>query len=211
MKTKIEQMKNDLLKKEAHNQVIIKQLDENDTKLNKLITKLKLGQDALQFVENVSMSRRNNVKSKIENVITEALQIIYGKEYSVQLKYDVKNNRSYCEIEVIKVGEDITVIRDVDGNGGGISDTTSVPLRLLLLVASNKMGGTVILDEAYKHVDGNKIEAVGEFLKTIADKLNLQIIMCTHHEKLKTYADTVHEVVLNGTKSIVTKVKGNNI
>jgi len=62
------------------------------------------------------------------------------------------------------------------------------------------------LDESWKHMDGVRIESVAEFLKTLVDKLGMQIIIATHHEVIRGMADKVYRVSETGGKSTVRTV-----
>ena len=178
-------------KLQAENDMINSQMKNNEIKMVELGSKLVIGQEALQFLEDVANSRRGAMKTQIENVVTEALRMIYGDEYRIELSYNVKNNRSFMDIELIRKTPKGDVRRQMDGFGGGVSDTISVPLRLLVMLGSQQTEKICILDECYKHMDLERIDRVAEFLKEIATRLGMQIIMCSHHEALKQAADSV--------------------
>ena len=156
------------------------------------------------FLIELADTRRGSMKGQIESVVTEALRIIYGPSYGVRLTYDVKNNRSHLEIEMtrnIKQGE---VVRNMDGFGGGVADTISVPLRLMVLVGSKKTDKVCILDECWKHIDLGRIELVGKFLRSLSEQLGMQVLFTTHHLLLKQFADRVYNVSENdGTSKVM--------
>jgi DNA repair exonuclease SbcCD ATPase subunit len=189
-----EKIKNDLIRIGIEN---------NNKKIATSADELKINQDALQFLEDLANSRRNSMKGKIEAVITEALALVYGPEYSVELMYDIKNNRSFLDIELIKQTANGEIRRNMSGFGGGVSDCISVPLRLLVLLGSKQTGRICILDECYKHVDPERIEFVSKFIQEIAKKLNIQIIICSHHSAMKDSADVVYEISDNNGESVL--------
>ena len=195
-----------LQQKIAENVVIKKHIAENEYGLFELSNALKIGREALTFLENIANFNRDSSKNKLENIITEAVKIIYGEEYSVSFAYSVKNNRSCLEIFLLKTTKDGDVKRNMDGFGGGMSDTISVPLRLMILLSSTE-NRVCILDEPYKHVDLERIELVAKFIREISDKLNLQIIMFSHHEIMQDYANTVYAIDNIDGKSVVKKIK----
>lgn len=201
----VEKRKVEFLKKQAHNELIQKQVEINRVAFKEATQALEIGQKALQFLEDLSMSRRNLLKNRIEGVITEGLRLIYGPQYSVELTYSIKNNRSCCEIEVVKKYGDYQIRRKViDGNGGGVADTISVPLRLLLLVSSRNTERVVFLDEAYKHVGSGQIELVAEFLNNVCEQLQIQMILCTHYvEELSSFGSSVQKITcVDGVSSV---------
>ena len=97
------------------------------------------------------------------------------------------------------------VRRDMGGFGGGMADTISVPMRLMVLLGSKQTDKVCILDECWKHMDIDRIELVGKFLRLLVDKLGVQVMMCSHHEKIRDFADRTYEVTENkGTSSVET-------
>lgn len=175
-------------KRIMENTVLKEQIQDCEKKIIENTRKLGCVKDALNIIEKLAMEKRNGIKSGLESVVTEALRMLYDDKYSFEMKYGEKNNRSYLEMRVIKKTEAGEIKRQMDGFGGGVSDSISIPLRMMVLKGSNT-GDILGLDEAFKHVDGEKVARVGEFLKTICEKLEIQIIMVTHHLPLLKYAD----------------------
>jgi len=163
----------------------------------------------MTFLEKVANSRRGSMKTKIESVLTEAIQLLYDKSYRVEMSYTVKRNRSDMRIEIIRDTPAGEVRREpTDGNGGGVADAITVPLRLMVLLGARQTDKIAILDECYKHMDNERIELVGEFIKTITERLSLQIIMCSHHIPLQDKADRSYHVTDENGKSAVREWKG---
>jgi len=194
-------------KLQAENDVASRQISTLRARMSELAVVLGTGQEALKFLEEVANSRRGAIKKQIEDIVTEAVQIVYGQDSSVELVYDVKSGRSSAEIEFVRDIPEGQVRRSIDGIGGGVSDTISVPLRLLVLLASRDTDRVCILDECYKHMDVDRIERVAQFLHDIAAKLGIQVVMSSHHEIMQDYADTVHEVSESGGVSTVRRTK----
>jgi len=203
--TVLDERKSELTRKQAENDLLQRQLEAMGQKILELTESLKLGQEGLAFCEDLANSRRGAMKGKIESVITEAVRLIYGDSYKVELSYSVKNNRSCLEIEMIRDTPAGEVRRDMGGFGGGMADTISVPMRLMVLLGSKQTDKVCILDECWKHMDIDRIELVGKFLRLLVDKLGVQVMMCSHHEKIRDFADRTYEVTENkGTSSVET-------
>jgi DNA repair exonuclease SbcCD ATPase subunit len=165
--------------------------------------RLSIVRQATEFLEGVANSRRGVMKIKIEEVVSEALRLIYGGDYRVELSYSVKNNRSNLDIEMVRDTPGGEVRREIGGFGGGVADTISVPLRLMVLLGSRQNSRICVLDECYKHMDAERIETVAEFLKALADRLGMQIVICTHHEIIQDRADVTFQVTESQGKSSV--------
>lgn len=199
----LDDRKRELARKQAENALLKRQIESCEQKILELAESLQVGQEALAFLEDLANSRRGAMKGKIEAVVTEAVQLIYGSSYRIELSYSVKNNRSCLEIEMVRDTPSGEVRRDMGGFGGGVADTISVPLRLMVLIGSKQTDKVCVLDECWKHMDLERIELVGKFLRLLADKLGMQIIMCSHHEKIQEFADRTYEVSETGGVSKV--------
>lgn len=202
----IKDRREDLIRRKAENDALDRAIEKNVIKINECVSELELGQEGLQFLEDLANTRRGGMKKQVENIVTEALSFVYGDDYRVELVYDVKNNRSFAEIELVKTTAEGEIRRQMNGFGGGVSDTISVPLRLLVLLASRQTDRVCILDEAYKHVDLERIDRAAEFMKDVANRLSLQIIMFSHHEAMRDAADAVWVIQDDNGKSISEKV-----
>lgn len=179
----------ELERKQTENAMLRRKMDEHDQRMQDCATKLKIAREATQFLDLLASSRRGASKGKIETVVAEALKLVYGPEYGVEMEYSLKNNRSCLDIFVVRDTPDGKVKRQIDGIGGGVSDTVSVPLRLMVLLGSRQTDRVCILDECYKHMDSERIEAVAEFLRAVSDRLNVQIVMATHHDAVEAIAE----------------------
>lgn len=196
--------KAELAKKRAENDLLNRQITEMENRIMSLVGNLGVGQEASAFLEELANGRRGAMKGRIESVVTEALRMVYGDSYRIELSYGMKNNRSSLEIEMVRQTPDGDVKRDMNGFGGGVADTISVPLRLMVLVGSKQTDKVCVLDECWKHIDVVRIEMVGQFLRVLAEKLGMQVVFLTHHQALRQYADRTYEVSeSSGVSSVV--------
>jgi ABC-type dipeptide/oligopeptide/nickel transport system ATPase component len=184
----------ELNRKRAENDLLNRQISSFEQRIMELAEGLMLAKDAQTFLVELADGRRGSMKGKIESVITEAMRLIYGPSYRAELSYSNKNNRSNLEVEMVRdtpLGE---VRRDINGFGGGMADTMSTPLRLMVLVGSKKTDRVCVLDECWKHIDVARIEKVGQFLRVLSDRLKMQILFCTHHLQLQSVASQVYQI-----------------
>jgi DNA repair exonuclease SbcCD ATPase subunit len=195
--------KKELDRKRAENDLLNRQITTAENRILELVASLELAKEALGFLTDLADGRRGAMKGKIESVVTEALRLIYGGSYRVELSYAVKNNRSNLEIEMVRDTQTGEVRRDMNGFGGGVADTISVPLRLMVLVGSRRTDKVCILDECWKHIDVGRIELVGKFLRALSEQLGMQVIFATHHLPLQQFADRVYQMSEKDGKSEV--------
>lgn len=199
----LDERKKELARKQSENDLLNRQIDAMGKRILELADSLKVGQEGLAFCEDLANSRRGAMKGKIETIVTEAVKMLYGDSYRVELTYSVKNNRSCLEIEMVRDTPAGEVRRDMEGFGGGMADTISVPLRLMVLMGSKQTDKVCVLDECWKHMNIERIEPVGKFLRLLSDKLGMQIVMCSHHDRIRDFADRTYEVSEeNGTSKV---------
>jgi len=164
---------------------------------------------SIRFVNDVALSRRRKVKKYFEELIGDALRLIYQQEFSVSLEYGMKYRRSVLTIKVIITHEDgYRVERDMssDGYGGGIHDMVALSFRILVMSLISSVDNVLILDEAFKFLDGKRVLRVGEFLRFISHQMGIQIVLNTHHHALKDYADA--SIGLELGRGGVTRIAG---
>lgn len=190
LKDRYEGRLTELNRRRAENDLMLRQVKEMLVKIEGTTCSLKVGQEALLFLERVASARRGEMKGRIEDVETRAMRLIYGPDYRVELTYSMKNNRSHMDIEMVRDVPDGEVRRDpTTGCGGGVADTISVPLRLMVLIGSKQTDRVCALDECWKHVDPERVNLVGEFLRVLTEQLGMQLIMLSHHEMMREFAD----------------------
>lgn len=192
------------LRLQAENDLLQRQIAELDADMEKQAAQLGICEQASEFVQDVANSRRGIMRSRIEEVVTEALRIIYGPSYGVSLTYSVKAHRSFLDIELTRDTSAGEVRRTMDGFGGGVSDTISIPLRLLVLLASQQADKVCIVDECYKHLDPERIPQAALFVREIAEQLGVQVIMLSHWEAMKEEAERVYNIQERDGQSFVT-------
>ena len=183
LENKLKLLKKDYESKKAANDFRKSEAAKIRAQSDSVAAKLDVSKKASDFLVTIANQRRDGARAKIEKAATDAVQAIYGPDYAVKLEMSQKANRSNLEIRVCKRTPDGIVERDMDGVGGGVSDTVSIPLRLMVLSASDT-DRVAILDEAWKHLDQNRIGRVGQLLENICEGMGMQIIFVTHHHSL---------------------------
>ena len=197
-----------LTSKQNENALLERQAKKEEDLLLKSAEEMQISKEGLEFLEEVANSRRGSMKGKIESVLTEALQLVYGDSRSIEMSYTVKNNRSHLAFEIVKQTPGGEVRRNLDGTGTGlgVSDTVSVPLRLLVLLGSKQSARVCVLDECYKHMNVERVPVVTQFLRVLTERLGMQVILVSHHESVRGEADASFEVKEGKESSIVRRM-----
>jgi len=183
----------------------IKEIDEENIML---LQNVQDSLDGVEFVEQVALNKRSLMKIKIESLVTEALKNVYGNNYSIEFDYSLKNNRTNVEILLVKKTSKGEIRRNMDGFGGGVSDTISLPLKLLVLMATKEADKILLTDEPGKHLDYDRVEPFADFVHQLSKRLGVQVIFCSHHKNVRQYADVIYHVTNPTTEeSIVKRIK----
>ena len=207
LKTILKERQDALQVREVKQKLRLEDLEKKETRISECKTLLDTAKESIQVIEDIANSRRETVRKNVEAVASEALHLIYGPEYKMELVYKVRHNRANVEIEVVKDTPDGEIRREMDGFGGGVADTVAMPLKLLVLIASGRTDKILLCDEAWKHIDTDRIHKVGEFIESLCKRLQMQVVVLSHHEIMMDYADNVYQIT-NPTKhlAVVKKV-----
>ena len=157
------------------------------------------------LLQNVSEHVRLGIVSKLENIVTEALQEIYPDKL---LKFIISFDSSKSGVSVkFKVYDDINKqeLNVLYAFGGGIKDIISTVLRVVVLeLDGSSKNSSIILDETGKGISSEYQERFGKFLRVLSDRLNRQIILITHQqETIIPYANQVFKISQREGKSYI--------
>lgn len=160
-----------------------------DLETNEKLLKLLL--EAREIVNAVTITTQEKAKSIIEELVTSVLKTVYGDDYSAELKYEIKRNKSEITPVLVKSGNERNLKREV---GGGIVDMYSFGMRIILwAMMKDRTDNLFFLDEPFKNLGGKVIEAV-EIIRRLSDEFNIQFIISTHDKRLLDAKDKAFEV-----------------
>lgn len=186
----------------------LKDLESKQTQKEDIIKQIETRVKAINFIEQVATQERQEVKDKIESLITSCLRSVYDDSYSVEFNYGVKGSRTSVEILLVRRCKDGMLIkRDLEGIGGGVADSISLPLKLIVLLNDKTFEKILIADEPGKHLDIDRVPKFVKFIKSISEDLGVQVIMSSHHEGIDIEADCVNVVSINGSTSNIERIK----
>lgn len=179
---------------------------ENQSKAQQLEqdykNKATLAAQSLNFVEESVKSIRTKTLRSIESVANEALDAVYGDGLRLECDFSIKRDRSAISLRYVKdMPDDQTLKRDPAGNGCGVSDVVSFALRLVLIKATG-CESILIADEPFKWLGRDQIIPAASLLKYLAEKLEMQIIISSHHPELREMADCSHWLQLDEEKIV---------
>lgn len=170
------------------------------TKLDELAGMLRMTQQRLAEVQQRRMSLEADLtlersaegvleqlakrgSAQLESLLIAGLGAIYGPRY----KFRRDGRNLMVDNGVVEV--------ELSERGGGVTDVLALLLRVLALKQGH--GGrirTLILDEPLKSVDVETARRSSRFLRMLAERLGINVLMVTHRPELAEDATEVYRV-----------------
>ena len=178
-------------RKRGSQQQIEKDLKQAIAEKNKIQREIAVSEKSQTIITAVAQATQNELSYRITEPVTLALQVVYPKNpYKMGAKFEIAGRgTTECYLGFERGGH---IIKPSDGSGGGPIDIASFALRIGSWSLSHpRSRPCMIIDESFKWVQRDKIPLVGQMLKEISDKLELQIIMISHMPELIEMADKI--------------------
>lgn len=184
--------------KDKYNQTLGKRENIKEILVGEGITSVRLKQLstdidlAAVLLQETATEMQESLRWHITDIVQTAIDSVFPNMYNFKIDFIIKNNRTNCDIYLTRGGKRINPI---DGSGGGLVDIVSLALRLSAW-SLGKTDNILIFDEPLKFLSEGLKPVAGEIIKTLSEKLNLQLIIVTHDKFLIDIADKVFEVKL---------------
>lgn len=155
------------------------------------------------FLQTLSDQTRQQIIDKISAIVTDALQKV--KDPNLEFKMILSTDRNQVDVQFVVLDKTTKHEYDIINScGGSIADIISFPLRVsLLLKWEPALSRVLILDEAAKFVSVVDQEPLGEFVRQISERLQVQTIFVTHSPVVAGKAHRTFEISRAGGESKV--------
>lgn len=170
---------------------------------------------AQELLNAFAETKRVEIVSKIEAVVTTAIQAMLGPDVRFVLSVDVKRGSLAVQPSVrykvhrskkrapgtpASVSEIEVPLSEV---GGGLVDVISFAARVSVLCLTRpKVARIIVADEPFRHVSAEYLPGVASMVRRLADVAGVQFIIVTHEPELRGVADSVVEVSKTGGISV---------
>lgn len=202
IKSKVKSVSDKLSIMTGERDLLQRQYDEALQEQEKAKKILGLNDKVLLLLQKTSEFARQQAKTRIEEIVTSALSVVFDQSYIFRISLEVRSNRPEADYW-LESGDVITQLKPPDyDKGGGVIDVITLALRLAIAELSN-VQGPIMLDEVGKHVSAEYAPNVAFFLKEYSRKFNRQIILITHNEALAEIGDVSLSVSQLDGKSVV--------
>lgn len=192
---RFERIREDL---ERHNRIL--QIEEE--KLEKFQEDLDSVKTAKLLLTTAAIETQKRVKSRIEDVVSEPLEVVFDRPSRFELDFDSLGGRLTCTPLVRQ--DDITYYPRSEKGGSIVSAIAFSSAVGIWLLEGRKSRPIFVLDEPFTALgDGDYLERMMSVLRRLVDNYGIQIIIITHIEAIANSAD--HHIIVrhNGSHSTV--------
>ncbi len=138
------------------------------------------------LLEQYSEVEQEQLKLKVEALVTRGLQTIFGDEYSFRIGMKVLRKQAAMEFTIIRE----SIERDPLGaHGGGLVNVIALVLRLTIVALTPGLSRTVVLDEPFAQLSQGYIDGMGRFIRELVDATEMQLIIVSHEVEISDVAD----------------------
>ncbi len=165
-----------------------------------LEAQIELHERVSAVLSSIGEERQTTAQARVEDLVTHGLQTVFGSELSFHIVQTRRGKAVTAEFLVRTTLADGKVI-DTDvmsARGGGLAAVVGFLLRLVVLLLSKQRQETVlILDEPFTHLSKEYVPLMAEFLRELADKTGIQILLVSHQDELTEVADKRYRFALD--------------
>lgn len=150
-------------------------------------------EEAVGVLNSFADSRQQEAVRRIETLVSAGLRSIFGEGMTFAVKMEQKSRRSEVEFVVrSQAGDQIVETPILDARGGGVAAVSGFLLRLIILLLHPRARRILFLDESFAQLSAEYEEPCAEFLRELADRAGVQIVLVTHSEAFSPVADYVY-------------------
>ncbi|MCK8826538.1 ATP-binding protein [Natroniella acetigena] len=207
LEVNLQQKKSDYNRRQGKKEQLLEVKQQKKDDLEQIKVERDLLDKVNVLLQETSEYAREQAKQQIEALVTQALQYVFGEEFSFEIELKNHRNRPWAEFYVLSQRGDYKLRnKPQDARGGGVVDVVSLALRVAILQSYQHppLVGPLVLDEPAKHVSEEYIVNVTQFLKKVSEMFARQVIVVTHQCHLSQVADKSFRVELAGEESQVT-------
>jgi hypothetical protein len=133
---------------------------------------------------------QEDARAQFEAWASRALQMIFGTELTFGLTAGESGGQTTLEPVIRSVyGGTITETSVLGARGGGMAAVTGFVMRLVMLLHTPGARRVLFLDESFGMASKEFEPRIAEFLREVADKAGVQIVLVTHSDAYSDLAD----------------------
>ncbi|MCX8094946.1 MAG: hypothetical protein N3D74_01960 [Caldisericia bacterium] len=188
---------------------IKREISEKEDELKKIEKKRFILKKSEEILKNAYEKVRKNTMEGIESLVNKALKKIFD-DLIFKIELEDERNKKVAKPLIKKITKKFEFEGDpLNTSGGTVSQIISLALRISILEKSlnPKFEGPLILDEPLTFLDEASKRKIGDFIKSISEYLNRQIILITHDRILMEIGDKIFYITQENGESKVQEIK----
>lgn len=131
-----------------------------------------------------------NAQEQLEQLVTRGLQVIFGTELSFHVVQSVKAGQVTTDFVIrSKFGDMVIDTPVLQARGGGMAAVVGFMIRLVVLLLTPRARRVLFLDESFGFLSREFEARLAEFLKEVAERAGVQIVLVTHSDAYDDSAD----------------------
>lgn len=174
------------------------------------IDSLKLLQENIEqaqlIIQAVAKETQEQLSWYINDMVTAAIEAVFPTD-NYQFYLEFVQRRGRTEADLFLANKEGNRVKPSDAEGGGLINVVAFALRVALWSLTKATRPVLLLDEPFHFLHSRDAhEKVAELLRTISEKLGIQIIMITgedESEEIIAGADKVFRVTKTRDVSVV--------
>jgi len=168
-----------------------------EERIRKLKKRLRSVERAQAAVQTVAQATQQQLEYRLSELASLALDSVFPEPYTLHIDFPVKRGATEARLYFTLPNSD-EEIDPLDASGGGAVDIAAFALRIACWkLQQDKTRPILFLDEPFKNLNDPSRrlhEAAARMVKTVSDRLGLQIVMVTLLPELTEVADRTFNV-----------------
>lgn len=174
----------------------------------KLAAQHALLEQAAGVLTRIGEERQEAAQAQIEGLVSRGLQTVFDERLSFHMVPSIKGNQAHVDFvirseyvagDAAGINCDAPMIVEtpvMDARGGGMAATVGFMLQLVVMLLTPGARRVLFLDETFAHVSAEYEPRLAEFLREVADKADVQLLLVTHSTAYDDAADVRYQLKL---------------
>lgn len=158
--------------------------EERDA-LSEVTDKLEATQDAQKILQGIAQMIQQQAHTQIAGVVSRCLDSVFDEPYEFKIVFEQKRGKT--EGRIVFLRADGLELDPMSASEGGQIDVATFALRLsTLLLTKPQQRKVLVLDEPFKCLSAEYWERARRLIEGLAKEFDVQFIIVTHNQELKT-------------------------
>ncbi len=178
-----------------------KEIAETEKKIESLV-------EARMILRSIANVLQKEIKSHIQDMVNVVLDGVFPNKYLFECELAETKRGMEMGTRICRKNDLDNPMDPMEDVGCGLVDVISFALRISFWAIKNpRTRPLLIFDEPFRFVDGGNQIRVGQMLSELSKKLDIQMIIVTHEERLLNAADRLFMITNEDGFSRVKEIK----